>query len=130
MYLMTTNSFFEIPNFVLISVIGMLILSILFGLVLNKFLVAPIITFLVLGVLAFILPNFFRPLSYEPLLGYAIFLAVIALLLDILYFFLSKDRRQKKKLKRREDKERSRYNDTQNRTEMEAIKKNESKFRS
>ena len=59
----------------------------------------PIITFVVLALLAFFIPNF-HDISYQPLLGYAAFLAIMSLIISfLLWFFTRKWRRERKKNK-------------------------------
>ncbi|RAI83148.1 hypothetical protein BFS35_002780 [Macrococcoides goetzii] len=120
-------NFYEIPNFLLITIVGMLVISLIFGLALGRFLFAPIITFLLLAVAAFILPNFYD-ITYQPLLGYAGFLAVISLLLSILFWYMTKDHRKNKKLKQKAKLEQRKYDENQNRAEMESVKHHENKL--
>lgn len=127
MFLNTIN-FYEIPNFLLITIVGMLLISLLFGLVLGRFIFAPVITFLLLACAAFILPNFYD-IKYQTLLGYAGFLSIISLLLSILFWFMTKDYRKNKKLKQKAKMERSKFDENQNRAEMESIKHHEGKIR-
>lgn len=127
--MMTLNSinFYEIPNFLLITIVGMLVISLIFGLALGRFLFAPIITFLLLAIVAFILPNFYD-ITYQPLLGYAGFLAVISLLLSILFWYMTKDYRKNRKLKQKAKLEQRKYDENQNRAEMESVKHHENKL--
>lgn len=127
--MMTLNSinFYEIPNFLLITIVGMLVISLIFGLALGRFLFAPIITFLLLAIVAFILPNFYD-ITYQPLLGYAGFLAVISLLLSILFWYMTKDYRKNRKLKQKAKLEKRKYDENQNRAEMESVKHHENKL--
>ncbi|WP_240628334.1 hypothetical protein [Macrococcoides goetzii] len=127
MMTLNTINFYEIPNFLLITIVGMLVISLIFGLALGRFLFAPIITFLLLAVAAFILPNFYD-ITYQPLLGYAGFLAVISLLLSILFWYMTKDHRKNKKLKQKAKLEQRKYDENQNRAEMESVKHHENKL--
>ncbi|MCH4984723.1 hypothetical protein BHU61_04305 [Macrococcus epidermidis] len=120
-------NFYEIPNFLLITIVGMLVISLIFGLALGRFLFAPIITFLLLAIVAFILPNFYD-ITYQPLLGYAGFLAVISLLLSILFWYMTKDYRKNRKLKQKAKLEQRKYDENQNRAEMESVKHHENKL--
>jgi len=105
----------------------MLVISLIFGLALGRFLFAPIITFLLLAVAAFILPNFYD-ITYQPLLGYAGFLAVISLLLSILFWYMTKDYRKNRKLKQKAKLEQRKFDENQNRAEMESVKHHENKL--
>ncbi|MCU7558495.1 Sec62 family protein translocation protein [Macrococcus capreoli] len=123
---MVLNSinFYEIPNFLLISIVGMILIALIFGLVLGRFIFAPILTFVLLGIAAFILPNFFD-IKFQPLLGYAAFLTVLSLLLSILFWFMTKDYRKNKKLKLQAKLQQKKFDENQNRAEMESIKHHE-----
>lgn len=125
--ILNTINFYEIPNFLFITIVGMLVISLIFGLALGRFLFAPIITFLLLAVAAFILPNFYD-ITYQPLLGYAGFLAVISLLLSILFWYMTKDYRKNRKLKQKVKLEQRKYDENQNRAEMESVKHHENKL--
>jgi len=125
--ILNTINFYEIPNFLFITIVGMLVISLIFGLALGRFLFAPIITFLLLAVAAFILPNFYD-ITYQPLLGYAGFLAVISLLLSILFWYMTKDYRKNRKLKQKAKLEQRKYDENQNRAEMESVKHHENKL--
>ena len=127
MMTLNTINFYEIPNFLLITIVGMLVISLIFGLALGRFLFAPIITFLLLAIVAFILPNFYD-ITYQPLLGYAGFLAVISLLLSILFWYMTKDYRKNRKLKQKAKLEKRKYDENQNRAEMESVKHHENKL--
>ncbi len=127
MMILNTINFYEIPNFLLITIVGMLVISLIFGLALGRFLFAPIVTFLLLAVAAFILPNFYD-ITYQPLLGYAGFLAVISLLLSILFWYMTKDYRKNRKLKQKAKLEQRKFDENQNRAEMESAKHHENKL--
>ncbi len=127
MMILNTINFYEIPNFLFITIVGMLVISLIFGLALGRFLFAPIITFLLLAVAAFILPNFYD-ITYQPLLGYAGFLAVISLLLSILFWYMTKDYRKNRKLKQKAKLEQRKFDENQNRAEMESVKHHENKL--
>ncbi|KAA1040387.1 hypothetical protein KFV11_05730 [Macrococcus equipercicus] len=107
-------SYTDIPNFLLITIIGMLLLSLVFGLFMNKFILAPVFTFIVLAICAFILPNFFD-IKYPALLGYAVFLTVISLILSAIFWYVTKDSRDRKRRERRAAEERQAFEDKQNR---------------
>ncbi|RAI80268.1 hypothetical protein BFS34_006685 [Macrococcoides caseolyticum subsp. hominis] len=124
MFIVGDISFYEIPNFLLISIVGMVVISILFGLLMGRFIFAPVLTFLALAIAAFILPNFYV-IKYQPLLGYAVFLSVIALILSIIFWYVTRDHRKAKRMKQQALDEQKRYDDIQNRSEMESIKRHE-----
>lgn len=117
MFLLADISYTQIPNFLLISIVGMLLLTIVIGLMMGRFIIAPVLTFVLLAISAFILPNFYD-ITYQPLLGYAVFLTVISLILSIIFWYLTRDRRRNKKMKRQAADERREFEDRQNRREM------------
>ena len=49
---------FDMPNYLWITILGMILLTVFYTLVLNKWFQSAIITFVVLAVLAFFIPNF------------------------------------------------------------------------
>lgn len=124
MFTLGDISFYEIPNFLLITIVGMLVISILFGLIMGRFIFAPVVTFLLLAISAFILPNFYD-IKYQPLLGYAGFLSVIALILSIVFWYMTRDRRKSKRMKQKALDEQKRFDNMQNQSEMESVKRHE-----
>ena len=56
----------------------------------EKWFSAAVITFVVLAVLAFFIPNFYN-ITFQPLLGYAAFLAIISLMISFLLWYLQED---------------------------------------
>lgn len=124
MFTLGDISFYEIPNFLLITIVGMLVISILFGLIMGRFIFAPVVTFLLLAISAFILPNFYD-IKYQPLLGYAGFLSVIALILSIVFWYMTRDRRKAKRMKQKALDEQKRFDNMQNQSEMESVKRHE-----
>lgn len=60
---------FDMPNYLWITILAMILLTVFCTLVLHKWFSAAIITFVVLALLAFFIPNF-HDISYQPLLGY------------------------------------------------------------
>ncbi|TDM31859.1 hypothetical protein ETI03_05955 [Macrococcoides canis] len=126
MFVLGDISFTEIPNFLLITIVGMLFISLLFGLILGRFVFAPLITFVLLAVAAFILPNFYD-IKYQPLLGYAAFLSVLSLILSMIFWYMTRERRKLKRIKEKEALESKRYDDMQNQSEMASVKRHEKK---
>ena len=65
----------------------------------NKWFQSAIITFVVLAVLAFFIPNF-QSISYQPLLGYAGFLGIMSLIISFLIWYFSRNwRKNRRKIK-------------------------------
>ncbi|MGX0909930.1 hypothetical protein [Staphylococcus caprae] len=90
---------FDMPNYLWITILAMVLLTAFCTLVLHRWLIAAVITFVVLGLLAFFIPNF-QHISYQPLLGYAAFLALMSLIISfLLWYFTRKWRRERKKNK-------------------------------
>ena len=90
---------FDMPNYLWITILAMILLTVFCTLVLHKWFSAAIITFVVLALLAFFIPNF-HDISYQPLLGYAAFLAIMSFIISfLLWFFTRKWRRERKKNK-------------------------------
>lgn len=85
----------------------MVVLTLFCTLVLNKWFFAAITMFVVLGVLAFIIPNFYD-ITYEPLLGYAAFVAILSLIISVLLWYFTRNWRKQRQLKKYE-KERARF---------------------
>ena len=90
---------FDMPNYLWITILGMILLTVLYTLVLNKWFQSAIITFVVLAVLAFFIPNF-QSISYQPLLGYAGFLGIMSLIISFLIWYFSRNwRKNRRKIK-------------------------------
>ena len=90
---------FDMPNYLWITILGMILLTVFYTLVLNKWLQSAIITFVVLAVLAFFIPNF-QNISYRPLLGYAGFLGIMSLIISFLIWYFSRNwRKNRRKIK-------------------------------
>ncbi|MBF0840459.1 MULTISPECIES: hypothetical protein [Mammaliicoccus] len=85
---------FDFPNYLWISFVIVVVFSILSSLILKKYVISAILTFIILGIIAFILPNFYD-ITYEPLLGYAAFMAIISLCFSLLTWYLVKKNRQR-----------------------------------
>lgn len=97
----------EMPNFLWVTLLIMVVLTLFCTLVLNKWFFAAITMFVVLGVLAFIIPNFYD-ITYEPLLGYAAFVAILSLIISALLWYFTRNWRKQRQLKKYE-KERARF---------------------
>lgn len=90
---------FDMPNYLWITIVAVLIVTAFFGLALSKWVAAAVLTFVVLGVLAFFLPNFYD-IKYQPLLGYAAFMAIISLIESFLVWYFTRDFRRRRLEKR------------------------------
>ena len=100
---------FDMPNYVWITIVAMIILTVFCALVLKKWFVSAVITFVALAVLAFFIPNFYD-ISFQPLLGYAAFLAIISLIISFLLWYFTRNWRRERKKKQLE-KEIRKYED-------------------
>lgn len=100
---------FDMPNYLWITIVAMIILTVFCALVLKKWFVSAVITFVALAVLAFFIPNFYD-ISFQPLLGYAAFLAVISLIISFLLWYFTRNWRRERKKKQLE-KEIRKYED-------------------
>lgn len=100
---------FDMPNYLWITIVAMIILTVFSALVLKKWFVSAVITFVVLAVLAFFIPNFYD-ISFQPLLGYAAFLAIISLIISFLLWYFTRNWRRERKKKQLE-KEIRKYED-------------------
>lgn len=95
---------FDFPNYLWISFVVVIVFSLLSSLILKKHFISAILTFIVLGIIAFVLPNFYD-ITYEPLLGYAAFMAIISLIVCLFTWYLMRKNRKRKaeKLSQKED---------------------------
>ncbi|PTI81107.1 MULTISPECIES: hypothetical protein [Mammaliicoccus] len=89
---------FDFPNYLWISFVIVIIFSVLSSLILKKHVISAILTFIVLGIIAFILPNFYD-ITYEPLLGYAAFMAIISLIVCLFTWYLMRKNQRRKAAK-------------------------------
>ncbi|GGI42112.1 hypothetical protein [Mammaliicoccus stepanovicii] len=85
---------FDFPNYLWISIVVVVIFSILSSLIMKKHFISAILTFIVLGIIAFIIPNFYK-ITYEPLLGYAAFMAIVSLFVSLLTWYLMNKNKQR-----------------------------------
>ncbi|ATH60136.1 hypothetical protein BUZ61_01410 [Staphylococcus nepalensis] len=90
---------FDLPNFLWISVVAVVVVTLFCTLVLNKWFSAAILTFIVLAIAAFLIPNF-ENITYEPLLGFAAFMAVLSLIMSFLIWYFTRDFRRKRREKK------------------------------
>ena len=86
---------FDMPNYLWITILAMMVLTVFCTLVLKKWFSAAVITFVVLAVLAFFI-------TFQPLLGYAAFLAIISLMISFLLWYFTRGWRRERKEKQLE----------------------------
>lgn len=85
-------------SFYVISVLAVLILSALVPLALKKYFIIPVLTFVIMLLAAFVIPNFIETTNWEALAGYAVFLGILSLLVSILMWFYLRGRRKQKEI--------------------------------
>ncbi|WKU92763.1 hypothetical protein Q3408_01030 [Staphylococcus saprophyticus] len=94
---------FDMPNYLWISVVAVILVTIFCNLALNKWFVPAVLTIVVLGIAAFLIPNF-EDITYEPLLGFAAFMAVISLIISFLIWYFTRNWRRSRREKKRKKK--------------------------
>src|SRR5699024_10183557 len=90
---------FDLPNFLWITLVAVVVVTLFCTLILNKWFSAAILTFIVLPIAAFLIPNF-ENITYEPLLGFAAFMAVLSLIMRFLIWYYTRDFRRKRREKK------------------------------
>lgn len=85
-------------SFYIISVLSIFILSALIPLLIKKYAAMPILTIVVMGLSAFIIPNFADGTNWQPLMGYAFFLFILSIAVSIMMFVYVRNRRKKKEV--------------------------------
>src|SRR5699024_8227193 len=90
---------FDLPNFLWITVVAVIIVTLFCTLVLNKWFTSAILIFVILPLDAFLLPNF-EKITYDPLLGFAAFMTVLSLIMNFLIWYFTRDFRRKRREKK------------------------------
>lgn len=90
---------FDMPNFLWISIVAVIVVTVFCNLVLNKWFATAVLTFIVLAIAAFLIPNF-QDITYEPLLGFAAFMAVLSLIISFLVWYSTRNWRRKRREKK------------------------------
>lgn len=90
-------------QFYLYSILAVIILSLAVAFFLKKYMIMPILTLIVMGVAAFVLPNFYDNLEWQPLLGYAAFLAVLSFVIAMSVWVVNRNRKHNKELRQAEE---------------------------
>ncbi|WP_251516811.1 MULTISPECIES: hypothetical protein [Staphylococcus] len=89
----------DLPHYLWITVIAVILLTVFNTLVLHKWFATPIITFLILTIAAFFIPIFYD-ISYKPLFGYAMFMSIISIIISFLIWFFTRNWRRQREQKR------------------------------
>ncbi|MEB8096379.1 hypothetical protein NGH57_02330 [Staphylococcus xylosus] len=90
---------FDMPNFLWISIVAVIVVTVFCNLVLHKWFATAVLTFIVLAIAAFLIPNF-QDITYEPLLGFAAFMAVLSLIISFLVWYSTRNWRRKRREKK------------------------------
>lgn len=90
---------FDMPNFLWITIVAVILVTVFCNLVLNKWFTAPILTLVVLAISAFLIPNF-QDIRYEPLLGFAAFMTILSLILSFVIWYMTRNWRRKRREKK------------------------------
>lgn len=90
-------------QFYLYSILSVIILSLAVAFFLKKYMIMPILTLIVMGIAAFVLPNFYDNLEWQPLLGYAAFLAVLSFVITMSIWVVNRNRKHSKELRQAEE---------------------------
>lgn len=90
---------FDMPNFLWITIVAVILLTMFYNLILTKWFTPAIITFIVLAIAAILIPNF-EDITYEPLLGFAAFMAVLSLIISFLIWYFTRNWRRKRREKK------------------------------
>ena len=91
---------FDMPNYLWITTLIMILLTIFCCLVLNKWFVSAVITFVILGVLAFLFK--FSRYKISTIIRYAAFLAIMSLLISFLLWYFTRNWRKERKARKLE----------------------------
>ncbi|WP_020008271.1 hypothetical protein [Salinicoccus albus] len=94
-------------GFYIISVLSIIILSALVPLSIKKYAVMPLLTIVIMGLSAFIIPNFADGTNWQPLMGYACFLFILSIAVSIMMFVYARNRRKKKEVLHAENEHKS-----------------------
>ncbi|CEA00355.1 hypothetical protein BN1048_00930 [Jeotgalicoccus saudimassiliensis] len=86
-------------QFYLYTILGVIVLSMAVAFFTNKYLLMPVVTFVGMGIAAFVLPNFYDNLEWQPLLGYAAFLTVLSFVIAMSMWVVKRNRRKAKELR-------------------------------
>ena len=85
-------------QFYLYSILAVIILSLAVAFFLKKYMIL-----IVMGIAAFVLPNFYDNLEWQPLLGYAAFLAVLSFVITMSIWVVNRNRKHSKELRQAEE---------------------------
>ncbi|WP_186365463.1 hypothetical protein [Salinicoccus cyprini] len=86
------------PSFYIFSILAVIVISAIAGLALRKYIIVPIIVFIIMALAAFIIPNFIESADWQPLMGYAVFLGILSLIVSVLTWLYVRGRRRKKEI--------------------------------
>ena len=85
-------------QFYLYTILAVIVLSMAVAYFMGRYLLMPVVTFVAMGIAAFVMPNFYENLEWQPLLGYAVFLAVLSFVLAMSMWVVKRNRKKAKEL--------------------------------
>lgn len=83
-------------QFYLYTILAVIVLSLAVGFLTKRYFIIPVVTLIAMGIAAFVLPNFYNNLDWEPLLGYAAFLAILSFAISMSVWVAQRNRRRAK----------------------------------
>ncbi|MFC3418268.1 hypothetical protein ACFOLA_01940 [Salinicoccus hispanicus] len=86
------------PSFYIFSILAVIVISAIAGLALRRYIIVPIIVFIITALAAFIIPNFVENTDWEPLMGYALFLGILSFIISVLTWLYVRARRRKNEI--------------------------------
>lgn len=86
-------------QFYLYTILAVIILSLAVGFLTKRYFIMPVVTFVAMGIASFVLPNFYNNLDWQPLLGYAAFLAVLSFAISMSVWAAKRNRRRAKEMR-------------------------------
>lgn len=87
------------PSFYIFSILAVIVITAIAGIALKRYIIVPIIVFIIMALAAFIIPNFMENTNWEPLMGYALFLGILSFIVSVLTWLYVRGRRRKKEIK-------------------------------
>ena len=86
-------------QFYIYTILAVIILSMAVGFFTKRYFIMPVLTLVLMGIAAFVLPNFYDNLEWQPLAGYAAFLAVLSFVFSMSMWVVKRNRRRAKELR-------------------------------
>ncbi|GAB3060339.1 hypothetical protein ACFOU0_07185 [Salinicoccus sesuvii] len=86
------------PSFYVFSILAVILLTAIAGLALRRYIIVPVVVLIIMGLAAFIIPNFVENTNWEPLMGYALFLGILSFIVSVLTWVYVRGRRRKREI--------------------------------